>query len=272
MSSDQLVTVDDSDTQSIRYSSPATIGEIWNPLQPPNDPNVWAGTLMEADAAGLSAVFSFKGSQVFVYGRLQPPQNGSEPPLSLYSVGDNKFQAFPAPSVDNVADNVSFFNSSVMPYGEYTLVINITRASRDSPYYLDYIRYNITDPNAQPSQTSSSSTSSSPAAAASSTSAAAATKGSSSTPIGPIVGGLCQWPLVKALGRFQEPRDHLLQGLPPRGPRISEQASRVGRSQAIAQMGKDVKAPVHTFPSPHFLAVMNTLDVANVQVLFAETE
>ncbi|KAI9064541.1 hypothetical protein FKP32DRAFT_1569744 [Trametes sanguinea] len=190
MSSDQLVTVDDSDTQSIHYTNPAIIDEFWTPLQPPNDPNVWAGTLMEADAAGLSAVFSFKGSQVFVYGRLQPPQNGSEPPLSLYSVGDNKFQAFPAPSVGSVADNVSFFNSSVMPYGEYTLVINITRASRDAPYFLDYIRYNITDPNAQPSQTSSSSTSTSSGAAGSSTSAAAATKGSSSTPIGPIVGGV----------------------------------------------------------------------------------
>ncbi|KAL7277852.1 hypothetical protein ACG7TL_008798 [Trametes sanguinea] len=190
MSSDQLVTVDDSDTQNIHYSPAANSNVLWNPLQPPNDPDVWAGTLQEGDAAGMSAVFSFKGSQVFVYGRLQPPQNGDEPPVSLYSVGDDKFQAFPAPSVGSVMDNVSFFNSSVLPYGEYTLVINVTRASSNSPYFLDYIRYNITDPNAQPSQTSSSSTSTSSGAAASSTSAAAATNGSSSTPIGPIVGGV----------------------------------------------------------------------------------
>ncbi|CDO77028.1 hypothetical protein BN946_scf184403.g3 [Trametes cinnabarina] len=187
MSSD-LVTVDNTDVNNIRYDNPAN-GSFWDSVSPPNDPNIWGGTLMEADAAGLSAVFRFKGSQVSVVGRVEPPKNGEQPPVSLYSVGDTKFQAFPAPTVSSPTDNVSFFNSSVMPYGEYTLIINVTLASSNSPYFLDYIRYNITDPSAQPPATSASATSTSSGAATSS--ASSPSKGSSSsTPIGPIVGGV----------------------------------------------------------------------------------
>ncbi|KAI8974011.1 hypothetical protein BD414DRAFT_447774 [Trametes punicea] len=186
--SSNLVTVDDSDTASINYLAAAN-GDDWIPILPPNNPNVWDGDLTEAASVGLSAIFTFTGSQVFVYGRIQPPQNGDDPPLSLYSVGDITNQAFVAPTVNATMDNVSFFNSTVMPYGRYTLTINVVRASSNSPYLLDYIQYNITDPNAS-SPSAGSTAASSSGAAVGPTSAHAAIKSSSSPPVGPIVGGV----------------------------------------------------------------------------------
>lgn len=133
------------------------------------------------------------GSQISVFGRVDPPQNGAEPPLSLYSVGDTKLQAFIPDVVPASVDNVAFFNSSVMPYGVYTLTINVARASTDSPFYLDYVQYNTTDPSAVPAATTSASISSTSATAVATTSAPAPanpSSSSSSPPVGAIVGGV----------------------------------------------------------------------------------
>ena len=82
-----------------------------------------------------------------VFGRVEPVLSGSERPVSLYTVGSQKLQEFVAPEVPAPKDNVAFFNSNVMPYGEHTLIINISRASGDAPYFLDYIRFNTSDPD-----------------------------------------------------------------------------------------------------------------------------
>ena len=47
-----------------------------------------------------------------VFGRVEPAKNGSQQPLSLYSVGSQSLQAFVAPDVTASQDNVVFFNSS----------------------------------------------------------------------------------------------------------------------------------------------------------------
>ncbi|KAI0332931.1 hypothetical protein GY45DRAFT_1368712 [Cubamyces sp. BRFM 1775] len=181
-----LVSVDNFDFSHYQYNDSPDGINIWEPDSPPNDPNIWSRQLEAAQAPGLSVIFSFTGSQVFVYGRLQPAVGGDQPPLSLYSIGDTKFQAFPAPNVSAAMDNVSFFNSSVLPYGQHSLIINVTRASQNAPFLLDYIQYNITDPNAAPA----SSTSSSSSAGATTTNASPASHSSSSTPVGAIVGGV----------------------------------------------------------------------------------
>ena len=89
-------------------------------------------------------------------------------------------------------DNVAFFNSSVMPYGQYTLVVNVSRASPNAPYFLDYFRYNTTNPDgAGPSSSSTSTSSTGTATGTGSTDGVpSGSSSSSSTPIGAIVGGV----------------------------------------------------------------------------------
>ncbi|OJT06670.1 hypothetical protein TRAPUB_2473 [Trametes pubescens] len=107
-------------------------------------------------------------------------------------VGNTKLQAFIPDVVTAPVDNVAFFNSNVMPYGVYTLIINVSSASTDSPFYLDYVRYNTTDPSAAVAASTSASVSSTSPTAAATTSAPAPTNlsSSSSPPVGPIVGGV----------------------------------------------------------------------------------
>ncbi|RDX49217.1 hypothetical protein OH76DRAFT_1483188 [Lentinus brumalis] len=80
------------------------------------------------------------GSQISVYGRVVPGVGGAQQPLSLYSVGSQKLQAFIPDDVTQAMDNVAFFNSTVMPYGQYTIAVNVTRVDADAPYFFDYFR------------------------------------------------------------------------------------------------------------------------------------
>ncbi|KAI1784339.1 hypothetical protein LXA43DRAFT_976725 [Ganoderma leucocontextum] len=186
-----LVTVDDLEFDKIHYIS-VDDNNFWDSYRPPNDPNVWEGEVREVVNAGPSAIFTFTGSQVSVFGRVEPARNGSQQPLSLYSVGSQNLQAFVAPNVTTVQDNVVFFNSSMMPYDQYDLIINVSRASADAPYFLDYIRFNTTDPNTSVSSSSNSTSSTmSESITTSSTSGSGSPSAkSSSAPVGAIVGGV----------------------------------------------------------------------------------
>ncbi|KAI0665678.1 hypothetical protein C8Q78DRAFT_1063539 [Trametes maxima] len=202
-----LITVDNLDFNQITYSTSPDENLDWIPYQPPNDPDVWNALVERAAAPGLSATFSFTGSQVSVVGRVEPAKNGALPPLSLYSVGSTHLQAYIADNVSAPVDGVAFFNSSVMPYGAYTLVINVSRASMDAPFFLDYIRYNTTDPAAAPGTSTATATG---ASGSSSTSEATPTGGvveqakasHSGTPVGPIVGGVVGGVVVLAAALF----------------------------------------------------------------------
>ncbi|KAH9856039.1 hypothetical protein C2E23DRAFT_813292 [Lenzites betulinus] len=189
MSTDaDINTVDDNQQPPFDYDG----NFILTPI--PGDTNVWGGYVRAALEPGPSAQFTLTGSQVSVYGHgVVPIKNGAEPPLSVYSVGDTHLQAFVPDAVSSPVDNVAFFNSSVLPYGEYTLTINVTRASADAPFYLDYARYNITNPSASsPAPVTTSIPPSSQAVAPSSTltTTPSSTPATSSPPVGPIVGGV----------------------------------------------------------------------------------
>ncbi|TBU40770.1 hypothetical protein BD309DRAFT_966666 [Dichomitus squalens] len=186
-----LITVDDLAFDEITYID-VDDNNFWNPFFPPNDPNVRQGEVRMGASTGLSATFTFTGSQVSVFGRVQPALNGSQQPLSLYSVGSQHLQAFVAPDVTTAQDNVAFFNSSVMPYNQYTLIINVSRASASAPYFLDYIQYNTSNPDAGPtSAPSSTSTTSSTSSTGSGTPLSGSSGSSSlSAPVGAIVGGV----------------------------------------------------------------------------------
>ena len=95
-----------------------------------------------------------------VFGRVQPT-NGSARPVSLFAVGAMKQpQVFVRDEVTAAVDNVLWFNSTSMPYGPYKLVINVTQASTNAPFLLDYFQFNTTDPATGASAASSSSRSS----------------------------------------------------------------------------------------------------------------
>ncbi|KAI0759984.1 hypothetical protein BD413DRAFT_617493 [Trametes elegans] len=189
MSSSDLVTVDNLEQTYFTYSDAPDGSASWEAYIPPSAPDVWGGELHRARAGGPSAVFTFTGSQVSVYGRIDPAASSADLPLSLYSVGATKLQAFIpdaglAGTINKPVDGVAFFNSSVMPYSQYTLVINVTRASTAAPFYLDYIRYNTSNPESAPSSALTS------VNGASTSTDEAATARVSSTSAGPIVGGV----------------------------------------------------------------------------------
>lgn len=78
-------------------------------------------------------------------------------------------QPFQAPNLTSPKNNVNFFTSNDMPYDSYVLTINITTASENCPYYLDYIAVQVPGP-APSSSSTPSPTSSQPTVAPSSSS------------------------------------------------------------------------------------------------------
>lgn len=81
-----------------------------------------------------------------MYGSLRETLAPDVPsPLTKYSIPEWDYGGIPAmtpyqaPSVTEPQDNVNFFTSDVLPLGTYSLWINVTTASPDAPFYLDYI-------------------------------------------------------------------------------------------------------------------------------------
>ncbi|KAI0766999.1 hypothetical protein C8Q74DRAFT_1277409 [Fomes fomentarius] len=185
-----VVTVDDLEFDKVHYSSTPTA--FWDTYVPENAADVWDGELHRASTPGLSATLSFTGSQVSVFGRVEPASNNGQQPLSLYSVGSQKLQAFIPEDVTSPVDNLAFFNSSVMPYAQYTLVINVSRVDAGTPYLLDYIRFNTSNPDTGASNSGQSSTTTSTAAMSETGTPGSlgVSSASPSTPVGPIVGGI----------------------------------------------------------------------------------
>ncbi|KAI0920924.1 hypothetical protein AcV7_002920 [Taiwanofungus camphoratus] len=101
---------------------------------------VFDSTLSEVHGpAGV--VFRFNGTRVLVLGSVLPPQNGTGPPVSQYSMDGGKAVPFIATAPTTEEDGVTFFDSGTLPYGHHQVVINVTDASGASPYLLDYIAY-----------------------------------------------------------------------------------------------------------------------------------
>ncbi|KAI0960421.1 hypothetical protein AcW1_004940 [Taiwanofungus camphoratus] len=101
---------------------------------------IFDSTLSEVHGpAGV--VFRFNGTRVLVLGSVLPPQNGTGPPVSQYSMDGGKAVPFIATAPTTEEDGVTFFDSGTLPYGHHQVVINVTDASGASPYLLDYIAY-----------------------------------------------------------------------------------------------------------------------------------
>lgn len=208
-----VVTVDDLEFDKVHYSSTPTL--FWDLYVPEHAADVWDGELHRASTPGLSATFSFTGpslqppcflresqpnspaipftgSQVSVFGRVQPASNNGQQPLSLYSVGSQKLQAFIPEDVTSPVDNLAFFNSNVMPYAQYTLVINVSRVDTSTPYLLDYIRFSTANPDTGATNSGQSSTTTSSAAISDTATprSSGASSPSLSAPVGAIVGGV----------------------------------------------------------------------------------
>ncbi|RDX47662.1 hypothetical protein OH76DRAFT_1405728 [Lentinus brumalis] len=160
--SSHTVYIDDADKSKIHYR---TIelgpyrGRGFQPLDNQGD-GVYDGTLSVTDVEDVSAVVTFTGTRVSVYGSLRAALSSDVPsPLTKYSIPEWDYGGIPAmtpyqaPSVTEPRDKVNFFTSDVLPLGTYSLWINVTTASPDAPFYLDYIA--VVVPGAAPVSSSS---------------------------------------------------------------------------------------------------------------------
>ncbi|KAH9894041.1 hypothetical protein C8Q73DRAFT_790619 [Cubamyces lactineus] len=168
--SSHTVIYDDSDTASIDYVNiwlGPYRGRGWSTKTGPslddkNEGPIYNSTLHVATVEDTSVQFPFKGTRVAVYGSIWPPTATYAPlTLSAYSVLGWDYEdkpamiPFQAPNLTSPKNDVNFFTSDEMPYGEYVLTINITSASEDSPYYLDYITVDVPGPGPSSSSTGS---------------------------------------------------------------------------------------------------------------------
>ncbi|KAI0673154.1 hypothetical protein C8Q78DRAFT_1023113 [Trametes maxima] len=161
------------------------------------------------------------GTRVAVYGSIRPPTATYAPlTVSAYSVlGSNQPPSppFTAPNFTIPKNNVRFFQSDDMPYGSYVLAINVTVASIDSPYFLDYIAVEAPGPKPTPTPTSSVLASS----AGSSTSLPTRLGSVSGTgpPLGAVVGaamgGVALIAAILLLAAYAYKRRHHRLGYPP---------------------------------------------------------
>ncbi|PIL25856.1 hypothetical protein GSI_11609 [Ganoderma sinense ZZ0214-1] len=202
-SSSHTIFIDDADTSRIQYQ---TIqlgpyrGKGFTPYSGVSTDDkagpIYDGTLSATVVEDVSAAVTFSGTRVSVYGSLRPSlQTDVPPPLTKYSIPEWDYGGVPAmipyqaPNVTSPQNDINFFTSDILPYGTYTLTINVTTASSDAPFYLDYIAVEV--PGSAPSSSTPSS-SNSLQSTASSTSThlpIQAFTPQDRPPIGPIVGG-----------------------------------------------------------------------------------
>ncbi|KAH9854225.1 hypothetical protein C2E23DRAFT_884323 [Lenzites betulinus] len=135
---------DSADTHLIKYLEPAPAppaGPAWFFNQSASFLGaVYESTLTGCNASGASVVYVFDGSNISVFGSVVDSQ-GNDPPVSIFRVDGGSPTTFTAPQTTVREDNVLFFSSPALPLGNHTLTVNITRASRFAPFYLDYLQY-----------------------------------------------------------------------------------------------------------------------------------
>ncbi|KAI8996322.1 hypothetical protein BD414DRAFT_477546 [Trametes punicea] len=215
-SQSHIVQVDASDTTRFTY-----IGKGWETLSGPSvDPDkegpIYNNTLQVAPLEDISVAFPFNGTKISVYGTIRPPTASDAPlPISKYSVigwdyaGIPSDQPYQAPNVSQPVNDVNFWSSQEMPYHQYILTINITSATANMPYYLDYVAIEVPGPgpSSTPPTSAASSAASTSAFAASQTASnstigapmtTAGTSDKSSVPIGAIIGASIGGSLVAA--------------------------------------------------------------------------
>lgn len=83
----------------------------------------------------------------------------TEPPQALYSIDNSTPSIADVPTVlGNTTTDVGFYRTDSLPLAYHLLVINVTNASGDSPYLLDYVAFDAYDvfpsPSSPPTSTS----------------------------------------------------------------------------------------------------------------------
>ncbi|KAI0369336.1 hypothetical protein BV20DRAFT_1053375 [Pilatotrama ljubarskyi] len=209
--SSHIVKYDNSDITRFTYRNVEQYGPYhgrgWSSLNgasldEENQGPIYNNTLQVGPLLDISIEFPFNGTAVWVYGSIRPPATSYAPLTeSKYSVIGWDYAGIPAmvpykaSNVSNPVNNVNFFSVTGMPYKSYTLIINVTAATADMPYYFDYVAIEVPGPD-QSSTSSSVSPSSASASGAFQTTSSAQTSAStvaaatskSSVPKGALIG------------------------------------------------------------------------------------
>ncbi|PIL37745.1 hypothetical protein GSI_01439 [Ganoderma sinense ZZ0214-1] len=169
MASSDWVLVDDPDPR-IQYSPGWQAFENGSELD---------GTKHGAAAAGLTATFTFTGTQVIVVGSLGSVDVHGIP-TSRYTLDGSDVGSYTAPVVAPgfFRLNVTFFSSRTLAPGDHTLVITNVNGTSPNVFWLDYVEYIA---SAASTTTTSSSSSSSPSSSSLTTTPATSSSPSSSS-------------------------------------------------------------------------------------------
>ncbi|KAI1794308.1 hypothetical protein LXA43DRAFT_883739 [Ganoderma leucocontextum] len=101
-----------------------------------SDPNGLVHTVHFTQAPGTSVSLSFNASSVIVFGLLP---SGSSPPQASYSIDGLPPTSSHMATTSACIPNQQLFNSGTLDAGLHNLTINVTVASPDQPYILDYL-------------------------------------------------------------------------------------------------------------------------------------
>ncbi|KAI0754213.1 hypothetical protein C8Q80DRAFT_354192 [Daedaleopsis nitida] len=101
------------------------------------DGNGVTGTSHQAFNEGPSVALSFAGTGVVVLG-IAPPSASDSTPIASYSIDGTPATPSALPSVKICTQNQVFFSAYNLNPGNHTLNINVTRASNDAPYIINY--------------------------------------------------------------------------------------------------------------------------------------
>ncbi|PSR75222.1 hypothetical protein PHLCEN_2v9263 [Hermanssonia centrifuga] len=102
----------------------------------------WHNATLSGVNQAATCVSIIFGSRVLVYGTLRGmPNTNPTPTTSIYSIDGNVVRSYTAPQVTVDQNGVLFFDSGVITTGplQHVLWVNVTSASPDFPYYLDYL-------------------------------------------------------------------------------------------------------------------------------------
>lgn len=81
-----------------------------------------------------------------MFGVTFPLNATTEPPQALYSIDNSTSFIADVPTVlDNTTTDVGFYRTDSLPLAYHLLFINVTNASGDSPYLLDYVAFDALD-------------------------------------------------------------------------------------------------------------------------------
>ncbi|KAJ6528279.1 hypothetical protein DFH09DRAFT_1186069 [Mycena vulgaris] len=93
---------------------------------------------------GSTAIFSFVGTSIVVYGSVGPSDLNSPLPSMSFSVDGSVIGSYTAPDLTSSIHHEALWASPTMKTGSHTLVITQTAAQAGAVIFLDYIQYNTT--------------------------------------------------------------------------------------------------------------------------------